>query len=51
MMLSEKEVKEDSKRFDKTLCMFFEQKKTLIAKTDKTGLSKIRYLGSHLLKI
>ena len=34
-----------------TLCMFFEQKKTLIAKTDKTGLSKIRYLGSHLLKI
>ena len=26
-------------------------KKTLIAKTDKTGLSKIRYLGSHLLKI
>ena len=30
--------------------MFFEQKKPR-CKKDKTGLSKIRYLGSHLLKI
>ena len=35
-----------------TLCTYvLWTKKTLIAKTDKTGLSKIRYLGSHLLKI
>ena len=36
-----------------TLCTYLcsLNKKNLVAKKDKTGLSKIRYLGSHLLKI
>ena len=36
---------------DDPRCVCFLNKKKLVAKTDKTGLSKIRYLGSHLLKI